>query len=654
MTTTSLFPILSSPIRIGSLQIRNRIVSSGHDTVMVEDGHVTDDLIAYHEARAAGGVGLIVLQVAGVHETARYTSHVLMATDDSCIPGYARLVEAIHAHGAAVFGQIFHPGREITESSDGTAPVALAPSAVPSERFAVLPRAMTPNEIESVLDGYASAAVRLQKAGVDGVEIVSSHGYLPAQFLNPATNLRTDEYGGSTQGRLLFLRETIRRVRAATQPGFVVGIRISGDEQTHDGLSQDLVVDVCRSLGQSSSVDYVSVCAGSSASLSGALHIAAPMSEGAAYVAPLSEAIKGVIDVPVMVAGRINQPQEAELVLQRNQADLCAMTRAMICDPELPAKTLTGKHEDIRACIGCNQACMGHFQAGYPISCIQRPETGRERQFGTLQITRRPKSVMVVGGGPGGLKAAAVAASRGHDVTVYEASRRAGGQVLLAQELPGRAEFGGAITNLLAETERVGVRFQLGTRVDPALIAQEQPDAVVLATGATPYRLPLEILDEPTILQAAEVVTGAEVPSGHVVISDSRGDWISLGVATALARRGHRVTLGVTGFGAGENLQQYVRIAMLRDALAAKVTVLPNVRLIGIDEDTAYLQHTVSEQPVIVEDVAATVLSHGNVPLKDLTRELVDAPEVFEIGDCVSARTVEEAVLEGLKVGSRL
>ena len=654
MNSPSIFPRLSSPLRIGDVEIRNRIVSSGHDTVLVHDGHVTDDLVAYHEARAAGGAGLIVAQVAGVHETARYTSHVLMATDDSVIPGYRTMVNAVHRHGAKLFGQIFHPGREITESSDGTQPVAWAPSAVPSERFQVMPRPMTLEEIDEVLDGYAAAAERLQRAGADGVEVVASHAYLPAQFLNPATNLRTDQYGGSFDGRLLFLREALRRVRAATDPGLVVGVRVSGDERTHDGLTLDVVVDICRALDDEHLVDYVSVCAGSSSSLSGALHIAAPMSEAAAYVAPLSEAVRKAVDIPVMVAGRINQPQEAELIIQRGQADLCAMTRAMICDPEMPGKALSGRHDDIRACIGCNQACMGHFQMGYPISCIQHPETGRERRFGTLQITPRRKRVMVVGGGPGGLKAAAVASARGHDVTVFEAAKRIGGQVLLAELLPGRGEFGGAITNLEAETLRLGVNFRLDTYVDHAVIRDFAPDVVVLATGSRPYTPHLEILDEPVIVHAADAVAGAPIPAGHVLVADSRGDWTGIGVATDLALRGNRVTLAVTGFAAGENLQQYVRTAMLRAALAAKVSILPNTRIIGVDEDTVYLQHTLTEEPVLVEDVTATVLAQGNVPVKELAVDDVDAPIVHEIGDCVSARTVEEAILEGLTVASAL
>ena len=651
---TVLFTGLAEPIRIRGVEIRNRIVSSGHDTVLVEDGLVTDDLVAYQRARAAGGVGLIVIQVAGVHETARYTSHVLMATDDDVIPGYRALVDAVHAEGAAVFGQIFHPGREISESSDGTAPTALAPSAVPSERFVMMPRPVSARQIEEILDGYAEAAVRLQTAGADGVELVSSHGYLPAQFLNPATNLREDEYGGSFDNRLRFVTEALRRVRAATGPDFVVGIRISGEEKSHDGLHLDLVTDICRALDEAGLVDYVSVCAGSSSSLTGALHIAAPMTENAGYVAPLAAAVKKAVGVPVMVAGRVNQPQEAETIIRNGQADMVAMTRALICDPEMPAKALSGRHDDIRACIGCNQACMGHFQAGYPISCIQHPETGRERRFGTLTLTQRPQQVLVAGGGPAGLKTAVVAASRGHEVTVYDAARRVGGQVLLAERVPGRAEFGGAITNLVAEAERAGVRFELGTRVDAELVRRLRPDVVVMATGSAPYRPALEILDDPVILQAADVVGGQQAPAGHVVVADTRGDWAGIGAAIELAGRGHRVTLAVTGFGAGERLQQYVRTAMLRQALAARVEILPSTRLIGVDADTAYLQHTLTEEPVLIEDVAAVVLAQGNVPVRAADLEELEDTRVFEVGDCVAARTVEEAILDGLLVGTRI
>ncbi|GHB28570.1 oxidoreductase [Streptomyces viridiviolaceus] len=654
---TARFPHLFSPLQIGDVRLRNRILSSGHDTVLARDGAVTEDLIAYHEARAAGGAGLIVLQVSGVHESARYTTHVLMATQDECVPGYARLAQAVHRHGTKVFGQLFHPGREILESGDGSAPVAWAPSATPSERFHVMPRAMTEPEIHEVVEGYGQAARRLREAGLDGVEIVASHGYLPAQFLSPHVNVRTDGWGGDLQGRLRFLREALRSARAQARPGFAVGLRISGDELSHDGLDTELVLESVARLDAEGLLDYVSVCAGSSSSLSGAEHIAPPMYRPAGYTAPLAAEVRAVVGVPVMVAGRINQPQEAEQIIADGRADACAMTRALICDPDLPVKAARGRAEDIRACVGCNQACIGHFQLGHPISCIQHPETGRERRFAVLPAVTRRKKVLVVGGGPAGLKAAAVAAERGHEVELHEAGRRVGGQVLLAERLPGRAEFGGVITNLEAEARRAGARILTNSRVDAQVLAASAPDAVVLATGALPRRPRLELMDDPVVLDAWSVIRGAEVPRGRIVVADWRGDWIGLGVALQLAGLHRKVTLCVTGFAAGEHLQQYVRAAMVAQAVRARIDIVPNVRLCGVDSDTGYLQHTLTEDPVLLEDVAGVVLAQGHAPLADLDpvgSGVVPADHVFPVGDRVTPRTVEEAVLDGLTVASGL
>jgi 2,4-dienoyl-CoA reductase-like NADH-dependent reductase (Old Yellow Enzyme family) len=649
------FPHLFSPLRIGGVTLKNRILSSGHDTVMAVDGLVSDQLVAYQEARAAGGVGLIVVQVAGVHESARYSSHVLMAVDDACIPGYRRLAEAVHAHGCALFGQIFHDGRELMESADGTLPVALAPSAVPNERFHVMPRAMPVALIAEVQAGYGSAARRLQQAGLDGVEIVASHGYLPAQFLNPRVNLRTDRYGGSDENRLRFLRETIAAVRAEVGREFVVGLRISVDEITPEGLTPEDVLPALAALDADGGLDYVSVVAGTSATLVGSGHIVPPMTVPNAYTAPLVARVKAVVRMPVLVAGRINQPQEAERVIEQGQADACVMTRALICDPLLPVKASAGRAEEIRACVGCNQACIGHFHAGYPISCIQYPESGRELRYGRRIAATRSRTVMVVGGGPGGLKAAAVAAERGHRVTLYEAARRVGGQVLLAERLPGRAEFGGVVTNLAAEAERAGVRIVTGTRVDAEQVRRERPDVVIVATGGRPHRPPLELTGDPTVLDCWQVLLGADVPDGRVVVADWRCDWIGLGVAELLAGRGRAVTLAVGGYMAGQRIQQYVRDAMIASATLAGVSIVPTVRLFGYDGTAVFLQHVLTAEPVIVENVAALVLAQGHDPDAALLDALEGyAGEVHGIGDCLAPRTVEEAVLEGLRVATEI
>ena len=648
-----MFPHLFSPLAIGGVTLKNRIVSSGHDTVMAADGLMTDQLIAYHEARAAGGAGLIVVQVAGVHGSARYTSHMLMATEDACIPGYARLADTLHRYRTAVIGQLFHPGREIMESHDGSAPVAFAPSATPTERFHVTPRALPVDLLREIVDGFGTGARRLRDAGLDGVEIVASHGYLPAQFLNPRVNRRNDAYGGTRENRLRFLREAIDAVRREVGREVVVGLRLSADERGHDGLTFEDWEPALVALEAHGQLDYVSVVAGSSASLSASVHIVPPMSEPSAYTAPLAAAVKGVVSVPVMVAGRINQPQEAERIIAEGRADACAMTRALICDPRLPAKAEQGRVDDIRACIGCNQACIGHFHAGYPISCIQHPETGRELRYGERIRATTPRDVMVVGGGPAGLKAAAVAAERGHRVTLYEAADRVGGQVLLAQELPGRSEFGGAVPNLLREADRAGVRVITRARVDRALVERDAPDVVVIATGARPRRPEIDVTGEPLILDAWQVLSGATVPAGHVVVADWRCDWIGLGLAERLARQGHRVTLAVDGYMAGQRLQQYVRDVMLAAVARAGVHVVSTVRLFGADDTSVYLQHTLTGEPVVIGDVAALVLAQGHEAVDDLLTEL-EGFDLRAIGDCLAPRTVEEAVLEGLVVGTEI
>lgn len=382
---------LFSPYTLRGITIPNRIVSTGHDTVMAHQGHVTDRLIAYHEARAKGGAGLIIVQVAGVHETARYTSHMLMADDDRCLEGYRTLATKIHAHGTKVFGQLFHPGREIMETDDGTAPVAYAPSAVPNSRFAVMPVPLNLTMIKDIIEGYAASAFRLKQAGLDGCEIVASHGYLPAQFLNPMINQRDDDYGGSLENRMRFIVEIAHAVRARVGDDFIVGLRLSGDERDTEAMDHNEVIAVCSILDHHHAYDYYHVIAGTSASLSGAIHIVPPMYYETGYVAPFAAKVKSLVKAPVMVTGRINQPQLAEQILKEDRADFCGMTRALIADPEMPNKARSHRLDDIRACIACNQACIGHFHKGYPISCIQFPETGRELTLAARKTATKTK-----------------------------------------------------------------------------------------------------------------------------------------------------------------------------------------------------------------------------------------------------------------------
>lgn len=648
MSAQELFPNLFSPFRLGPCTIPNRIVFTGHDTCLPEDDRVNDALVAYLEKRARHGTGLIVLQVSGVHDSARYTSHLLMANDDACIPGYRRLAEACGRHGSVLFAQLFHPGREIMESADGLKPVAYSASGVPQERFGVMPRGLSRTKIHEIVESFAAAARRMQEAGIQGVEILASHGYLPAQFLNPLVNRREDEYGGGFANRVRFLEEVIDAIRREVGDGMAVGLRLSCDERDEQGMGQDVAIDTLRHL--ESRLDYASVVAGTSATLGGSVHIVPPMSYESAYLREESRSLRADLSLPLILTGRINQPHEAEEVIRTGAADLCGMTRALICDPAMPAKARRNDADGIRACIGCNQACIGHFHRGIPVSCIQYPESGRELRYDDLGRAEVARRVAVIGGGPAGMKAAVMAAARGHDVTLFEASRRLGGQVNQAQLLPARGEFGGLVTNLLEELRRAEVEVATQRRVSPEALIEAGFERIVVATGARPYAPPLERLGDLPISQAVTLLEAASLPGGHVVVYDTQGDWVGLGVAELLARAGARVTLAVNGLYPGESLQSYVRDATVARLHDLGVKVMTYARAFGVDDDSVYFYHTGGGEPMVVEAVDQLVLSCGGAPV--VSPEDEDrwaALPVTLIGDCLAPRTAEEAVYDGLK-----
>ncbi|GMG82123.1 FAD-dependent oxidoreductase [Paralimibaculum aggregatum] len=640
------FPNLLSELSLGNCWLRNRIVSTGHHTYLA-DRVPGERLIAYHEARARGGAGLIVSEIVAVHGTAGFSRDLLTADAEGAVEAYRRLAGTCRRHGAALFAQLFHPGREILAAAGGMLPAAWAPSAVPNERFHIMPRPMPDALIRDIVAGFGRAAGRLAEAGLDGFEIVASHGYLPAQFLNPRVNLRDDAWGEGT----LFLREVISAIRNAA-PGRVLGLRISGAELDADGLTGEEVLAACTALAPA--LDYLSVTAGTSASLGGSVHITPPMGIEQGYAAPLAGAIRRATGLPVIAAGRIGQPQVAEAILARGDADLCGMTRALICDPELPRKTAAGRLDDIRACIGCNQACIGRAHKGLGISCIQHPETGRETAFAAPPAIARRKRLLVAGGGPAGMKAAAVAAMRGHAVMLCEGAAQLGGQALLAGRLPGRDEFGGIVGNLEREMAAAGVAVRRRTAVTPELVAAEAPDAVILATGALPFVPPRDGLDAPNVLTAWQVLEGART-GARVVVADWRCDWIGIGIAERLALAGSHVTLAVNGQMAGETLQLYARSHMVARLYRLGVEIRPHMRLFGADGNTVWLQNTLSDEAVTLEGIDTLVLSLGHRAEDGLAAALAGlGPELHMIGDCVAPRTAEEAVLEGLELGWRI
>jgi NADPH-dependent 2,4-dienoyl-CoA reductase/sulfur reductase-like enzyme len=331
------------------------------------------------------------------------------------------------------------------------------------------------------------------------------------------------------------------------------------------------------------------------------------------------------------------------------------MTRALICDADLPAKARDGRAEDIRACIGCNQACIGHFFLGAPISCIQNPLSGREIFHTPAIHVDVTKSVMVVGGGPAGMKAAVEAALRGHKVQLLEATAQLGGQARLAQLLPGRAEFGGLITNLQHELSRAQVQVTLNSNVTPDAIAAAAPDAIILATGATPRPAPMEGEPAMQVLTAEAVLEGAVPVGKEVVIADWRCDWIGIGLAERFAAEGSRVRLVVNGAQPGEEIMSYMRDHAAGRLFTAGVEVIPYARLFGAEGRDVYFEHVTALQPIILEGVDTLITVVGNLPRRDLADALAaQGQAVIDIGDCRAPRTAEEAVLEGFEAALAL
>ena len=346
------FPNLFSEISIGRMRVKNRIFIPGHATRLVDEGgKVGERLLAYHRARAEADVGMIVTEVNCVHETYLPPNRLSVLSDD-CIPGLKRLADLGRPYDCRIVGQLYHPGRVVGFSSDGSIMAAFAPSEVPDEFYKNVPQGLTIDQIWEIVEAHGAGARRMAEAGLDGIEIVSSMGYLISQFLNPRLNRRADEFGGSFENRIRFLREIVASIRKQAGDDIALGIRISADEMDGEGLNPGETLEALTAIEADGHVDYFNIIAATTATYTGWMHIIPHMVMPSAYLAPMAANVKAAVSLPVLVAGRINQPQEAEKVLACGQADMVGMVRAHICDPQFTKKTKEGRTEDIRACIG--------------------------------------------------------------------------------------------------------------------------------------------------------------------------------------------------------------------------------------------------------------------------------------------------------------
>lgn len=626
---------LFSPLALGPAELPNRIVSTAHQTNLVAEHLPTDDFVAYHEARARGAAGLIVLEAAAVHPSGLLTPHTLAAYREEIVAPFRRVAETVGRYGTRLFVQLFHAGRE--QISSAPRPPALAPSAVPSRRFHVEPRALTGQEIESIVAGYARAAEVAADAGLDGVEVSAAHNYLAAQFFTPALNRRDDEWAEPSRF-LLAVLDSVRR----SAPGLALGVRLSADSEAAAAIAPALA----------GAVDYVSLALGESSTYLGSSGIVPPPpvveNAIAAWTAPFR------VGPPLIATSRVVDPIEAERLLEEGRADAVGMTRALITDPELPRKARDGRLDAVLRCIGCN-ACIAHYHAGTPIGCTQNPRTGRERTLPAPARAARRRRFVVVGGGPAGLAAAAEAAGAGHGVVVLERGKRIGGQLSLAGAAPGHAETArslrGNYEHLLA---RGGVDVSLRAEADEDAVLALDPDCVVVATGARPYRPDLS-LEGVEVMQAWDVLAGPRPRGRRVVVADWGGDPAGLDAAELLDAAGNDVVLAVGSVAVGETLHQYQRNLYAQRLYRAGIRIEHHLDLVVASGGRAVFQNLFAPELETSFEADVLVLALGRVPERGLGQRLRERGlAVEEAGDCLGPRSAEEAILEGTLAARRV
>jgi 2,4-dienoyl-CoA reductase-like NADH-dependent reductase (Old Yellow Enzyme family)/thioredoxin reductase len=624
---------LFSPLRLGPVELPNRIVSTSHQTTLVRDQLPTDSLVAYHEARAKGGAGAIFLEATAVHASGLLTPKTLAGYRPEIVNGYRRLAAAVRPHGTRLFVQLFHGGRE--QISPPPRPPAVGPSAVPSHRLRTEPRALRTHEIEEIVAGYAASAALAAEAGLDGVEISAAHGYLLEQFLSPETNRRDDAWREGLRLLLAVVRETRRAV-----PGFALGVRLSADSEAARRAAPVLA---------ELEVDFLSVALGRSSTVLGSSLIVPPPPVAENEIAAHARAFQ--LGKPLVAASRVIDPERADELVAEGKADAVGMTRALIADPDLPRKARDGRLAEIVRCVGCN-ACIAHYHAGTPIACAVNARTGRELELPRPALAPARQRIVVAGAGPAGLAAAVEAAASGHEVVVLERSRRIGGQIALAGRAYGHAELARTLRD---NYERLlsGVDVRLETPATAETVAALEPDAVVVATGARPYAPAIE-RDGIRTLLAWDVLAGA-VPDGkRVVVADWGGDPAGLDCADVLASAGNSVTLAVGSPAAGEALHQYQRNLFLQRLYRLGVRIEHHLELAGTTPGGVRFRNLFAPELEVRLEADVLVLACGRVPEDSLAAELAGlGVPVEEAGDCRAPRSLEEAVLEGTLAARR-
>lgn len=635
---------LFQPVNIGKMELKNRLVvppmGSGFSA---PDGTVTDRLIEYHEARARGGFGLIIVEVTAIDPLGKGSPIQLGIWDDKFMPGLRRLVDRIHAAGAKIAIQLHHAGRETFSFSLG-GQQAVAPSPFPDPIIREVPRELTVEEIKSLVEAYAQGARRAKESGFDAVELHGAHGYLIAQFMSAYANKRTDEYGGDLEGFLRFPLDIVHRARELVGPDYPILFRISGDEAVPEGRTIDESVVVAKRLVEAG-VDALHVSVGVYAS---SYLTSAPPAMEPGFNAAAAATIKQAVSVPVIVVGRVVTPAVAEDIISSGKADLVAIGRASLADPEFAVKAAEGRDEDIVKCLSCNEGCIDALMSKPPITCTQNPALGREAEYASAGAAN-VKKVVVAGGGPAGLEAARTAALWGHRVTLYEKRDSLGGQALLAAMPPTKEVWLEVVRCRVKDLQRLGVEIRLGSELTPEVVRELSPDVVIVATGSAPLLPDIPGTERDNVVTAQDVLSGALVGPRVVVIG---GGLVGCETADYLAQQGKDVTIVEMLRHTARDVSPAARYFLRRRLKERNVKMLTSTPVKAITAQGVVISSDGEERTL--EPVDTVVLATGARSVNDLEAVTELVPEVYVIGDAASPGKMLQAVQQATEVARSL
>jgi 2,4-dienoyl-CoA reductase (NADPH2) len=665
------FPLLFSHIKINNVELKNRVVLTAMHLGYTPDGLVTGRLTDFYTVRARGGVGLIIVGGCRIDEYAGAES-MLRIDDDRFVPGLRGLADAVKAEGSRIAAQLYQAGRYAHSSMlGGKKPISASP--IRSKLTGETPRALELDEISALQDKFAQAAHRAKDSGFDAVEVLGSAGYLISQFLSPLTNRREDKYGGSFENRMRFGLEVTQKIRQVVGPDYPIIMRLAGNEFMEGGNTNEEAKTFASEL-EKVGVDLFNVTGGWHETRVPQLTMFVPR-RGFVY---LAQGIKSAVSVPVLSSNRINDPYLAEEIIRNGQADLVTMARGLLADPDLLTKALEGRSDQIYHCVACNQGCFDAIFQNRPVACLVNPRAGKEAETEITPATQ-VKKVLVIGGGPAGMKAACTAAERGHQVTIAERAHGLGGQLLLNNNIPGRREMVTAATDLINNLKALKVDTRLGLEVDKGFVKGMKPDVVILATGAEPLVPNIPGIESESVIVAWDVLSGKTRVGERVVIVG--GNAVGLETALYLADQGTLPPevlhfLVVNRAESWESLERLVNrgnkhvtvVEMMKRpgqdiGSSTRWTVMMELRRLGVTVLTGTKAAAIRPEGVEIETgqgrdllpADSVVIAAGAAPANWLVEEMGDlVPKIYTIGDAKTTRNALEAIKEGFLAGLKI